>query len=552
MPYFRFTGWHAVRILVACVVVFILFAAPTPKSPQSALDQSASYSPAGGNPSPATNYVPPWQKVAEPAGESSKLTVPSKSDSNQTPASAPLASDAKPPPPLPLAPAGSSSTTATTSKAPAPTKQPVKNVVLPTTDKRSPITIFLMNIPRYHFEVVLPLLHAFSSLPSVNVTLIAGKSGYERFGVGPLLERESQPYPLNLVDEKLISPNLGAPDLLFLTSCPEDIAKANKTITKWLESGTRVQCISHEPAKWDARPSGKSQYTEQIKYMIPWIEKGQWEIVVLAPHVQSYVQKNFPQYFGTGDKVEYKPPIIHPVFKANEQDVEVDFVEPFGAIPGKYEPWRRNYDGIFKQYAQVRPQVKLHLVGTGGDLEVPETIKNRIVYVRDLTFPDYFAHLGKAVAMIPAFASQAYIESQASSTVATALIVGTPLLVNSTIAKAYSHIPEDAMWLQKDTESEMDSFGSISFLPVHLWAERKAKVVQVRDKMIKENVVFFESVAQDISDSKAGKKGAKVKSTEKAKSTESKDASAKKASKPASSPTQASKAAASSSSSKPF
>ncbi|KAK9374372.1 uncharacterized protein V1513DRAFT_446192 [Lipomyces chichibuensis] len=374
-----------------------------------------------------------------------------------------------------------------------------------------------MNIPRYHYEVVLPLLHAFSSLPSVNVTLIAGASGYGRFGVFPLLERESKPYPLQLVDEKLISPKIGTPDLLFLTSCPEDIVKANKTITKWLEAGTRVQCIAHEPGKWDARPKGNSQYAEQIKYMVPWIEKGQWEIVVLAPHVQKYVQKHFPKFFGTGDGVVYNAPVIHPVFKANEEDIQVDFVEPFGAIPGKYEPWRRNYDRIFKQYAQVRPQVKLHLVGSGSDLIVPEAIETRIIYVRDLTFPEYFAHLGKSVALIPAFASPAYIENQASSTVATSLIVGTPLLVNSTIAKAYSQIPEEAMWLQKEGQTEMESFGDISFLPVHLWAEKKAKVAEVRDKMIAENLEFFESVAQNISDSKS----TSTKSTKSRKSTKS-------------------------------
>ncbi|KAK9318156.1 hypothetical protein V1524DRAFT_420680 [Lipomyces starkeyi] len=519
MPSFRFTGWHAVRIVGACIVVLILFAAPTPKSSRSALEQGT-YLPSSLHASSGSSYVPPWQN-AESVVENGKLFVSEDSASTQSPPPAApetLASDAQPPPPPPPPPPIFSAPSINDAVDDAAAdKQPVKDVVLPTTDKRSPVTIFLMNIPRYHFEVVLPLLHAFSSLPSVNVTLIAGFSGYSRFGVGPLLERESKPYSLQLVDEKVISPKLGTPDLLFLTSCPEDIVKANKTITKWLEAGTRVQCIAHEPGKWDARPKGNSQYAEQIKYMVPWIEKGQWEIVVLAPHVQSYVQKQFPKFLGTGENVVYNAPIIHPVFKANEEDIEVDFVEPFGAIPGKYEPWRRNYDRIFEQYAQVRPQVKLHLVGSGDNLTVPETIQNRIIYVRDLTFPEYFEHLGKSVAMIPAFASEAYIENQASSTVATALIVGTPLLVNSTIAKAYSHIPEDAMWLQKEGQTEMESFGDISFLPVHLWAEKKARVAEVRDKMIAENLEYFESVAQSISDSKS----TSTKSTKRTKSTKS-------------------------------
>ncbi|KAJ8098837.1 hypothetical protein POJ06DRAFT_269910 [Lipomyces tetrasporus] len=522
MPSFRFTGWHAARIIGACVVLLILFAAPTPKSTRSALDQ-ANYTPSG------FKYVPPWQKDPEPVTDNGKAVVSENSASNPAPPPAPASFPPPPPsppsfpsdapPPFPASveqpPAAESVVdsvpTVEPPAAPEATdaaieEPPVEeDPVLPTTDKRSSVNIFLMNIPRYHFEVVLPLLHAFSSLPSANVTLIASPSGYNRFGVGPLLEREAKPYGLQLVDQKLISPDLGTPDFLFLTSCPEDIVKANKTITKWLAAGTRVQCIAHEPSKWDARPSGNSQYTEQIKYMVPWIEKGQWEIVVLAPHVQKFVRENFPTYFGTSENVVYKAPIIHPVFKANKEDVEVDFVEPFAAIPGKYEPWRRNYDRIFQQYEQARPQAKLHLVGSGDDLSVPEAIKSRIVYVRDLTFPEYFEHLGKSVTLIPAFGSEAYILHQASSTVATALIVGTPLLANSTIAQAYSQIPEDAMWLQEPGESEMDAFGRISFIPVHLWAEKKAKVAEVRDKMIAENVEFFESVAQEISDSKSKK-----------------------------------------------
>ncbi|KAK9322765.1 hypothetical protein V1517DRAFT_121600 [Lipomyces orientalis] len=531
MPSFRFTGWHAARIVGACVVLLILFAAPTPKSTRSALDQ-ANYTPSG------FKYVPPWQKDAESVTDNSKFVVSESSASNPAPPPAPLSSPppppsppsfasdappAPPPPPPPPLPASDEQTpeaepvldSASTVEEPPAEQEatdaaieepPVEeDAVLPTTDKRSSINIFLMNIPRYHFEVVLPLLHAFSSLPSVNVTLIASPSGYNRFGVGPLLEREAKPYGLQLVDQKYISADLGTPDLLFLTSCPEDIVKANKTITKWLKAGTRVQCIAHEPSKWDARPSGNSQYAEQIKYMVPWIEKGQWEIVVLAPHVQKFVRENFPSYFGTSENVVYRAPIIHPVFKANKEDIEVDFVEPFAAIPGKYEPWRRNYDRIFKQYEQARPQAKLHLVGSGDDLSVPESIKSRIVYVRDLTFPEYFEHLGKSVALIPAFGSEAYILHQASSTVATALIVGTPLLANSTIAQAYSQIPEEAMWLQNPGESEMDAFGRISFVPVHMWAEKKAKVAEVRDKMIVENVEFYESVAQEISDSKSKK-----------------------------------------------
>ncbi|KAK9475662.1 hypothetical protein V1514DRAFT_364995 [Lipomyces japonicus] len=316
-------------------------------------------------------------------------------------------------------------------------------------EKRGRMEIFLINTPRYHFEVVLPFLRAFSSLPD---------EGSHRFGV-------AQPYGLQIADSTKLNPNSGSPDLIFLTSCPEDVNNTSNALTAFLERGARA-------SKWDARPDGESPYAKQISYMVPWIEKGQWEV--------RFVQKNFPTFFETDE-----------IFRVDDGSVTVDSTNAFAAIPGKYEPWRRNYNKIFEQYQQAKPNGKLHLVGSGKKMNVPPQIQSEI-------FPEYFAHLGLAIMIIPTFASPAYTLHQASSSIASALIVGTPLLVDKNIHAAYSHIPVEAVWQQEEGENEMTAFSRISKLSKDAWLQKKQAVARVRDKMITENKEFFETALQEI------------------------------------------------------
>ncbi len=53
-----------------------------------------------------------------------------------------------------------------------------------------------------------------------------------------------------------------------------------------------------------------------------------------------------------------------------------------------------------------------------------------------------------AVAVLPAFASNVYYTSKASSTVATAITCGTPLLADDELLAAYSYLPKDAVFLK--------------------------------------------------------------------------------------------------------
>ncbi|KAK9456904.1 hypothetical protein V1511DRAFT_457024 [Dipodascopsis uninucleata] len=388
-----------------------------------------------------------------------------------------------------------SSTYKSTQPASTGTVTPMVNDV---PQQRGHKKIFLVNSPRYHFEIVLPFLNVFSNLKDVDVTLFAKPVGYSRFGVRPWLDLYANPLGLNLMHIDNITNFLGeeqaAPDLIFLTSCPEDVLEIYQSLDVFLARGSKVMCLVHEAQKWNLNEpdNNKSPYKPQISYMTNWIKKGQWELATLSNHVQNYVSKNFATYFRTGSEVTYNPPILYPVFRLPDSKINLDQVNPFVAIVGKLEPWRRDYNSIFRQYAMFDPAVDLHLVGYGVELEAPESIKHRLSYLLGADFPQYFEEISKAVAVIPSFASKDYLRSQASSSIATAVIVTTPPLLTREMLGAYSYIPEEAAWIQEDGETEVEAFSRVSKLGADAWTAKKKILAKARDDLMMKNLKQFE------------------------------------------------------------
>ena len=60
----------------------------------------------------------------------------------------------------------------------------------------------------------------------------------------------------------------------------------------------------------------------------------------------------------------------------------------------------------------------------------------------------YYAAVHDALAVLPAFASDHYYTTKASSSVAAALICGTPLLATEQLLAAYSYLQANATFLQ--------------------------------------------------------------------------------------------------------
>ena len=67
-----------------------------------------------------------------------------------------------------------------------------------------------------------------------------------------------------------------------------------------------------------------------------------------------------------------------------------------------------------------------------------------------------------AVAVLPAFASPAYLTHKASSSVAAAIISGTPLLADEALLRAYSYLPKHAVFEQVAGEPEASAMARVA------------------------------------------------------------------------------------------
>ncbi|KAK9385504.1 hypothetical protein V1515DRAFT_574006 [Lipomyces mesembrius] len=363
-------------------------------------------------------------------------------------------------------------------------------------------TVYLINTPPYHFEVVIPFLHAFSSLPDVDVTLWLSSIGANKWGLRPWLDLYAKPNGLKLQNVQEFSKGAenGAvvPDMIFLTSCPEDIRKLRPSLQVLLEQGANVMSIIHEARLFDL--NNKSPYKKEIKFMRPWILKGQWQLATLSQHVQNFVKQNFAEFFQTGTQVTYSPPVLYPVFKLPEEKVQLETTNPFVTIVGALESWRRNYTKIFEQYAKLNPQVDLVLVGNGRPLRAPKSIKGKLIYKRGLDFPQYFCEISKAVLILPSFATEHYVQSQASSSIATSVITVTPPLMTRQMLSAYAYLADDAVWIQEDGETEVEAFSRIADLGQDSWMAKKTVMVDIRANLINENMKTFEATLAALDD----------------------------------------------------
>ncbi|KAK9235886.1 hypothetical protein V1525DRAFT_427501 [Lipomyces kononenkoae] len=356
-------------------------------------------------------------------------------------------------------------------------------------------TVYLINTPKYHMEVVIPFLHALSGLPDVDLTLWLSSTAANRWGIRPWLDLYAMPTGLKLRNVKDFSKSAqrGAtvPDLIFLTTCPEDIRKLRPSLQVLLEHGANVIGIIHEARLFDL--NNKSPYEKEIMFMRPWILKGQWHLATLSEHVQKFVQQNFAEFFQTGTQVTYSASVLYPVFKLPDERVQLETTKPFVTIIGALQQYRRDYAKIFEQYARVRPQLDLVLVGNGCPLRAPRSIKNNLSYKRGLEYPQYFNQISKAVLILPSFATEHYVQSQASSTIATSVIAVTPALMTRRMLSAYAYLTEDAVWIQEDWETEVEAISRIAELKQDSYMEKKATMVNIRAKLINENKKTFEA-----------------------------------------------------------
>ncbi|KAK9467609.1 hypothetical protein V1512DRAFT_141432 [Lipomyces arxii] len=357
------------------------------------------------------------------------------------------------------------------------------------------LDVFLVNTPNYHYEVFLPVVETFKRIDNINTTIISTAAGMDKWGIRNAVEYARG--DLNLVDAKTTSlDNLGVvPDLIFLTTCPEDMRVLGAGLHNALAKGAHVMCIVHQAHLWDYKHV--SDYTSEISLMRPWIERGQWHFAALSRHVHTYIKSNFPQYLETPDR-DYRPFLFHPVFNFTApENLDFNSNAPFAVIPGKFESERRDYNTIVKNFKKLDCDIGLRLVGSG---KIPDVgnLDSKIGFETNLNFFEYFHEMSKGVAIIPTLGNEHYLKSQSSSTVATSIIAGTPLIASQRFQNAHSQIPIDSLWLQGEHESELEVLQRIGHMDSKAWLSKKNKVLELRSSLIAENVARAERMLNAI------------------------------------------------------
>ncbi|KAK9236425.1 hypothetical protein V1525DRAFT_407036 [Lipomyces kononenkoae] len=365
-----------------------------------------------------------------------------------------------------------------------------------------PLNVFLVNTPKYHFEVFVPMIETFKRIDNLNITLFSTEDGMSKWGLRNAVEVERG--GLTLLDAQVTPVDKAGvnPEFIFLTTCPEDIRVLGRSLEVALNRGAHVMCIVHQAHLWDYR--NVEQYANEISFMRPWVERGQWHFAALSHHVHTYIVSNFEQYLDTPG-LEYHPFLFHPVFNLTAPlNLDFNSTEPFAIIPGKFESERRNYDAIFTEYGQLNCDINLRLVGSGVIPRIADVMNPKIGFITNLNFFEYFHEMSKAVAIIPTLGNDHYLKSQASSTVATSIIAGTPLIASQQFIFAHSQIPVEAVWLQGEQETELQVLQRVGHLNSTEWQHKKTVVERLRWSLIRENVARAERMLNVIGGNKYG------------------------------------------------
>lgn len=331
---------------------------------------------------------------------------------------------------------------------------------------QKPLNVAVAETTGYHDEVVAAFVHSFGSQKNWNLSLFQTN---QRYGIEKIMQdfKLPKPVPVSRKPAMLLANDTAKFDVLVLTTCEYDRIKLASQLETLLAKGeTHLLCVVHHADHW--ADEGHE------KFMAPWIEKGLVDFITLSQHTATFLQETGINAWKT------KPPTIRPfapVFPVKLPDLPKAADEDEGelgfGLQGLYEPSRRDYKTIFSHLQKfidsrsserderVNSNVTLHLLGAGTHPEVPSGLVSHVSFDESLDYDEYYSVLSRTFALLPAFANNEYLDRKASSTVPAGLIGGTPLVATKEILAAYSYLSEDALYLQKEDETEFDVVGRV-------------------------------------------------------------------------------------------
>ncbi|KAL6791451.1 hypothetical protein GGI42DRAFT_335720 [Trichoderma sp. SZMC 28013] len=334
-------------------------------------------------------------------------------------------------------------------------------------EKHEPIRIAIVESAGVHDEVTAALVYAFGGHPNAELRLYFAKQRYQSDVIVNALELETPILSVNSSNYfKRDVANLPPPHFVVSTTCELDLEKPESVVAPLrhllFNETTHLFCLVHHADYWN-----KGKHVDVVR---EWVDRERVDFIGLSQHTVDYLlQKSVPQWQNLQASVTARtfPPIFPVSQTYNETLREISL-----AMQGDYAPERRDYNRIFGSLDNVVKKinesattnsdhvdetVKLHLIGHGPHVKVPENIQSNVAFDEDLNYPDFYRLLSQSYAVIPAFASDTYLDRKASSTVPASLIAGVPLVANEKLLASYSYLPREATWLSEPDEREMET-----------------------------------------------------------------------------------------------
>ena len=357
-----------------------------------------------------------------------------------------------------------------------------------------------------HDEVVAALVHSFGSQNNVRISGMFQL--YSRWGMQEdIMENftlSHPPLPKNRGMDAFkkaptneTSPDT-SPDILVISTCELDMINLRSRLDVLLKEGkTYIFCIIHHADRWGA--------ADLKDAVTPWLKAGLLDFVALSAHTSKYLETKGMH----GWSVNITSPIVYvPVFPVSLPPVVAENEKAF-ALQGNYEASRRDFNTIFSHLQSFinasssrenedQGNVTLRLLGSGNRPEVPKGLTEHVFFDEGLSYKEFYAVLSHTFALLPAFANDEYLSIKASSSVPASLLAGAPLVATKEILAAYSYLPDDAVYLQKDGETEFEVIGKVLKATSMERKTKKAIVRKACTKIIDENVKLVEDWLQKV------------------------------------------------------
>ncbi|GLI59260.1 hypothetical protein VaNZ11_001107 [Volvox africanus] len=358
----------------------------------------------------------------------------------------------------------------TTSALSAPIPKPANLTSCPN------LRIGIINGVPYHYEVVAGLMHTFRPYSKrTDMYLNRYMRSANGDGSWDILRRSRINFRL-ITRTLLTSISREKPfyDLLILVS-PDYELDANEELLRHIRRRVTVAIVHN------------SDFNDTQR-LIRVAESGgsSAQLVTLSPHTATSLAA------ATGRAVEWVLP-VYP-FRPSTNCLQATEVDLLGmclrgfAIQGKFSNQRRNYSSLWKQMEARREELtsgyakalfRINLLGKGQEdrLGLPQELEPLVNVHRRLRYLGFFEQLHHSFAILPLLAGPRYLTHKFSSSVLSALISGTPLIVDQAFLAAYGMVNEQCVYLQKDGETEVD-------VMLRVMATQATELLTVRQAMV--------------------------------------------------------------------